>query len=159
MSEETSTYVVRKLVHEDRAVWTKLFWGYAEFYERTLGDDELDVVWRWIFEDELIVALVVTLADSSDEPVGLAHLREWIRPLRASVNVYLDDLFVAPDHRGTGAVDELFAAIIALARQRHWPLVRWTTATDNFRAQSVYNKYAMRTSWVTYDLTVTDVGR
>ncbi|MBO0692616.1 MAG: GNAT family N-acetyltransferase, partial [Acidimicrobiaceae bacterium] len=80
-----------------------------------------------------------------------AHLRGWRRPLMASEHGYLDDLFVAPQARGTGAVDALFAGIRHVAVQRGWQVVRWTTAEDNYRAQAVYARYAARTSWVTYD--------
>jgi hypothetical protein len=31
------------------------------------------------------------------EPRGLAHLREWVRPLRGVRSGYLDDLFVDPE--------------------------------------------------------------
>jgi ribosomal protein S18 acetylase RimI-like enzyme len=85
----------------------------------------------------------------------LAHLREWVRPLRGVVAGYLDDLFVDPGCRGLGAVEALFAEMNRLALQRNWSVVRWTTAVDNFRAQGAYDKVATRTSWVTYDMTPT----
>ena len=66
---------------------------------------------------------------------------------------YLDDLFVEPDVRGTGVVDALFQAIGALAAERGWDVVRWTTAADNHRAQAAYARVASRTTWVTYDMT------
>lgn len=31
--------------------------------------------------------------------------------------------------------------------------VRWTTADDNYRARAVYDKRAVRTTWITYDMT------
>lgn len=65
---------------------------------------------------------------------------------------YLDDLFVDPEWRGTGAVEALFTEINRLALERHWAVVRWTTAVDNLRAQGAYDKVATRTSWVTYDM-------
>lgn len=52
---------------------------------------------------------------------------------------YLDDLFVDPDVRRGGAVDALFAEINRLAVESDWPVVRWTTADDNYRARSVYD--------------------
>ena len=55
---------------------------------------------------------------------------------------YLDDLFVDPDARGSGAVDALFAEINRLALERNWAVVRWTTADDNYRARAVYDKRA-----------------
>ncbi len=31
--------------------------------------------------------------------------------------------------------------------------MRWTTADDNYRARAVYDKRAVRTTWITYDMT------
>jgi GNAT superfamily N-acetyltransferase len=77
-----------------------------------------------------------------------------VRPLRGTVCGYLDDLFVDPSHRGSGAVDALFAAINRIALERNWAIVRWTTADDNYRARSVYDQLATRTTWITYDMSV-----
>ena len=58
------------------------------------------------------------------------------------------------DHVERGAVDALFEAMRALARERGWPAIRWTTADDNYRARAVYDQLATRTTWLTYDMTV-----
>jgi hypothetical protein len=81
------------------------------------------------------------------------HLRQWVRPLRGVVCGYLDDLFVEPACRGSGMVDALFAEINRIARDRDWAVVRWTTTDDNYRARSVYDRVAGRTTWITYDMT------
>lgn len=149
--DRTQRWKVRQLERSDHEAWVALFTGYATFYERALTASQLEMVWRWIFEDETMIALVVVDRDLAGRPIGLAHLRSWRRPLRASVNGYLDDLFVAPENRGTGAVDALFTAMRELAVEQGWEVIRWTTAEDNHRAQTVYDRYATRTSWVTYD--------
>ena len=87
------------------------------------------------------------------EPHGLAHLREWVRPLRGVIAGYLDDLYVDSGTRGTGAVEALFAEINRIALERNWAVVRRTTADDNYRARAVYDKRAVRTTWITYDMT------
>ena len=150
---DLARWLVRPVVAADRPTWSQLFRSYADFYHRELTDQQLDTVWRWITEDRLMSALVVVASDGTGVPVGIAHLRTWIRPLRATINGYLDDLFVDPEFRGTGAVDALFRAIEEQARAQDWDVVRWTTADDNHRARSVYDKVATRTMWITYDLT------
>ena len=146
-------WLVRSVEREDLADWTRLFRGYAEFYERALTDEQLQVVWSWIHDERAVIALLAVPADGEGAPLGLAHLRSWIRPLRATRCGYLDDLFVAPSARGRGAVDALFDAIDALAIEQGWDIVRWTTAEDNHRAQGAYDRVATRTTWVTYDMT------
>ena len=147
-------WVVRPVELGDRSDWVRLFRGYAEFYERSLTDEQLQIVWSWIHDERIVTALLAVAADGDGEAVGLAHLRSWIRPLRAIRCGYLDDLYVDPGARGTGVVEALFAAIEALAIQERWEIVRWTTADDNHRARSVYDRLATRTMWVTYDMAI-----
>jgi GNAT superfamily N-acetyltransferase len=140
--------------------WSKLFRGYCDFYRWPTSDEHQRQIWRWIHEEKTVEALVAVAVDESgnevDVPRGLAHLREWVRPLRGATSGYLDDLFVDPDLRGSGAVDALFDAMNALALERGWTVVRWTTADNNYRARSMYDKVAERTSWITYDMTPRD---
>jgi len=148
---------VRPVNEVEFDAWSALFRGYAEFYEWPTSAGHQRQIWDWIHRERRIECLVVVPVDGDDEvgpPVGLAHLRTWVRPLRGVECWYLDDLFVDPETRGAGAVDALFAHIITAARDRRYPVVRWTTAEDNERAQRVYDRYATRTTWVTYDLSV-----
>ena len=146
-------WIVRPIEQPDRPTWNRLFRSYGEFYGESLPDERLDLVWRWIHEDGLVVALAVVSADGGD-PVGIAHLRPFVRPLDGSVGGHLDDLFVDRTARGTGAVDALFDAMRDEAVRRSWSIVRWITAADNARARAAYDKVAVATPWVTYDMAV-----
>jgi GNAT superfamily N-acetyltransferase len=154
---DVSTWVVRPVRDDEFAPWTRLFRGYADFYRWPTSDEHQHQIWRWI-GDRRIEALVAVAVDAGGdevgEPQGLAHLREWVRPLRGVVCGYLDDLFVEPAHRGTGAVEALFDEIRRIAQARGWPVVRWTTADDNYRARAVYDQVATRTTWITYDMAI-----
>mgnify|MGYP000666345929 CR=1 FL=1 len=86
--------------------------------------------------------------------IGLTHYRPFVSCLGARTNCFLDDLFVDPDARGSGAADALIHAVADVARDKGWPVVRWITADDNYRARGVYDKRATRTMWITYDLKV-----
>jgi GNAT superfamily N-acetyltransferase len=145
---------VRETEFED---WSALFRGYCAFYAWPTSDDHQRQIWQWIHVDRSVEALVAVEVDDDghevDRPRGLAHLREWVRPLRGEVCGYLDDLFVDPGARGGGAVDALFAEINRLALERGWATIRWTTADDNYRARRAYDRVAQRTAWVTYDMT------
>lgn len=158
MATAPTGWTVRPVRADEFDAWTRLFRGYAAFYEWPTSDAHQHQIWGWIHDDHSIEALVavptVESGDEVGEPQGLAHLREWVRPLRGVVCGYLDDLFVDPAHRGTGAVDALFTEIRRLATERGWPVVRWTTADDNYRARAVYDERATRTTWITYDMTV-----
>jgi GNAT superfamily N-acetyltransferase len=152
MSDPRSRWRVRPVQQGDGDAWRRLFSGYCEFYRWPASDEHLDLIWSWIHEAKSIEALVAVPADDSGPAVGLAHLRTWVRPLRGVTCGYLDDLFVDPEARSNGVVDALFAAIDRIAIERDWPVVRWTTADDNYRARSAYDRVATRTTWITYDM-------
>jgi ribosomal protein S18 acetylase RimI-like enzyme len=152
-------WIVRPVHIDDFDAWTRLFRGYAAFYETATSDEHQRQIWSWIHDDRSVECLVAVPTDAGGdeigEPQGIAHLREWVRPLRGVIAGYLDDLFVDPDHRGSGAVDALYDAMNRLAHERGWAIIRWTTADDNYRARAVYDKLATRTTWITYDMTPT----
>lgn len=152
-------WVVRHVNESEFDSWTKLFRGYCEFYNWPTTTDHQQQIWQWIHVNHSVEALVVVACDDDgderDGPVGLAHLREWIRPIRGISCGYLDDLYVDPASRGRGAVEALFGEMSKIAVERGWPIIRWTTAEDNLRAQKVYDRVATRTTWVTYDMPTT----
>lgn len=137
----------------DEERWRALYQDYARFYgvaEEGLGDSA-GTVWAWLRDPghELACLLV---EDEQRQVVGLAHYRPFARPLAASTGCYLDDLFIAPGARGRGAVDALLLELRRLARQDGWSVIRWITADDNYRGRATYDRYATRTTWITYDM-------
>jgi ribosomal protein S18 acetylase RimI-like enzyme len=152
-----ASWIVRPVRADEFDAWTRLFRGYAEFYECPTSEEHQRQIWGWIHDDHRVEALIAVRVDEAGneiaEPEGLAHLREWVRPLRGAVCGYLDDLYVEPSVRGRGAVQALYAEMDRIAHERGWHIIRWTTADDNYRARSFYDKVATRTTWITYDMT------
>lgn len=144
---------VTRLNEADRAAWETLYHGYATFYKTSVTPAGLDAVWSWIFDQgEKFYALGAR--DEQGKLIGLMHYREMPSPLRGTKVGFLDDLFVTPEKRGSGAVDALFASLEEDARVHGWPLVRWITGDDNYRGRGVYDKLATRTMWITYQMDV-----
>ncbi|MFI5982262.1 GNAT family N-acetyltransferase [Streptomyces sp. NPDC051555] len=135
----------------DFAQWRALYRGYADFYAVEQTEAAAATVWAWVNDPAHEVGALVA-EDSAGRLVGLAHYRPFARPLSATVGCFLDDLFVAPEHRGSGAADLLLDALRAMAADKGWSVVRWITADDNHRARSKYDQVATRTMWVTYDM-------
>lgn len=124
----------------DREDWRVLFDGYAAFYGVSLDDAAADRVWHWLLDpDHVLVGLLAR--DGGGRAVGLAHVRACPRPLAGNEIGFLDDMFVLPEARGTGAADALFAALRALAAERGWPSIRWLTQHFNARARAFYDRY------------------
>jgi GNAT superfamily N-acetyltransferase len=142
---------IRPVEQNDRAQWNVLYQGYADFYKVTQTQDMRDTVWSWLFnnahETEGLVAV-----DDNGVLIGLTHFRPFARPLSATTGGFLDDLFVTPASRGSGAARLLIEAVAQVGKQRGWSVIRWITAEDNYRARSLYDKVADKTKWATYDI-------
>lgn len=143
--------IVRPAAVADRAGWDQLYAAYADFYKAAQTAEMRAVVWGWIHDPACEVEGLVA-ADDNGNLIGLAHYRAFRRPLSASVGGFLDDLFVDPDARGSGAAQALIEGVAAIGRQRGWSVIRWITADDNQRARAVYDRMARQTPWVTYDI-------
>ena len=145
--------IIRHPQDSDRADWERLYAGYAEFYGVEQDAAMRARVWGWIHDHAHEVEAFVA-EDDAGRLVGLAHFRPFARPLAASIGGYLDDLFVAPEARGSGAAPALIEALRDEGRKRGWTLIRWITAEDNARARNLYDKLARATAWRTYDLPI-----
>ena len=142
---------IRPVEQKDRAQWNALYQGYAEFYEVTQTDAMRDTVWSWLFDDVHETEGLVAV-DHKGTLIGITHFRPFARPLSATTGGFLDDLFVTPASRGSGASRLLIEAVAQIGKQRGWSVIRWITAEDNYRARSLYDKVADKTKWATYDL-------
>jgi GNAT superfamily N-acetyltransferase len=141
---------VRAVEAEDRAAWDTLFLDYATFYEVDQTAAMRDRVWGWLMDPSHPLDGLV--AQAGGRLVGIAHFRPFDRPLSASTGGFLDDLFVAPHARGSGAAQALIAAVESHGRAQGWTVIRWITADSNARARAVYDRVAKKMHWVTYDI-------
>ena len=124
----------------DYADWKPLFYGYAEFYKTAMNDRIADTVWQWLCDDQHVLEGLLT-RDDNGAAVAMAHIRACPRPLAGGEIGFLDDMFVAPEARGHGAADALFAALRERAIERGWPAIRWVTQHFNARGRGFYDKY------------------
>jgi GNAT superfamily N-acetyltransferase len=124
----------------EKASWRALFDGYADFYGVAISDSIADSVWGWLLDPgHVLEGLVVR--DATAKIVGIAHVRACPRPLGGCEIGFLDDMYVAPEARGTGAADALFAGLHALAAERGWSTIRWVTQHFNARGRAFYDRY------------------
>lgn len=135
----------------DRAAWDVLYQGYATFYGVDQTPQMRDTVWGWLM-DKAHGSNGFVAVDEQGKLIGLTHYRPFVSCLKAVTNCFLDDLFVDPTARGSGAAEALIDAVGTVAHENGWPVVRWITADDNYRGRGVYDKVATRTMWITYDM-------
>lgn len=142
--------LIRRPHRRDRADWERLYAAYADFYHVPQSAEMRARVWGWLHDPAHEIECLVAEGDSG--LVGLAHFRPYALPLDASTGGYLDDLFVDPAARGSGAARALIEAIAAEGRARGWTALSWITAEDNARARALYDKLATAAKWKTYEM-------
>jgi len=142
---------VREINESDRNDWQDLYRGYADFYQMSMNQKILDTVWSWIV-DEGENFYAIGIKDEAGQLLGFMHFRHMPSPLRGLKIGFLDDLYVHPDARGSGAVQALFKELKSIAKERSWPFIRWITASDNHRARALYDKISSTIDFVTYQM-------
>jgi len=145
------TYEIRPVADDDFFGWMPLFEAYCRFYESELDDTKALTVWTWL-RDEHDPLQAILAVDDEGRPIGLAHYRVVPDSLLATRAIFLDDLFVEPEHRGGGAGRALIEYVHARSAEHGTGGVRWITAADNTDAQQLYDVIARRTSWITYEM-------
>jgi GNAT superfamily N-acetyltransferase len=126
--------------------------GYCDFYEADPPDDGLREMARALIATPEQGAIFIGRNDE-DKAVGFAAMGWKWSSLRAKRVGVLEDLFVAPDARGGGLAEALIEACAELCRERGAPVLEWVTATDNHRAQKVYDRIGGKGEvWMNYEL-------
>lgn len=94
------------------------------------------------------------------EPVAYAIFFETYSSFLARPSLYIEDIFVLPEHRKSGIGTALLRKAIELARSRDCGRVEWTALDWNTNAQRVYEEKlgARRMSeWYLYRMTKTEM--
>jgi GNAT superfamily N-acetyltransferase len=106
-------------------------------YERLADEVRLD---RDLVAEHLFGAAPkaeVIIAEINGAPVGFALFFHNFSTFEGRPGIYLEDLFVEPDARGSGAGKALLAALAALAVERgcarlEWSVLDWNTPAIDF---------------------------
>jgi GNAT superfamily N-acetyltransferase len=145
MAGETA---VRPVLPGDREAWEPLWQGYLTFYKTTLASEVTNSTWQRFFDP--LERLRAFVAERDGRLIGIAHYllhRSTWAPL---CYCYLEDLFVEPSVRGSGAGRALVAAVEAAAREAGASRLYWMTHETNHTAQKLYNQVAERPGFVQY---------
>jgi GNAT superfamily N-acetyltransferase len=141
---------VRRLQEKDKPAWLRLFKGYIEFYKATVTDDVIEHTWRRLVGGEQGFHIALVAVDESDAPVGLAHVLFHRSTWSPSWYCYLEDLFVDPACRKTGAGRALIEATYKEADARGATRTYWATQEFNYTARALYDQMATKSVFVQY---------
>jgi len=140
---------VRPLESRDFDAWLPLWDGYNSFYRNEVTAEVTENTFRRLHEGaDGFFGLV---AEHDGGLVGLAHAIFHPSTWTTRSYCYLEDLFVARTHRGSGVARALIEGVYAEADRRGADSVYWHTQSYNAPARSLYDQVAKHTSFVVYE--------
>lgn len=148
------TLQVSRVSEPDLAALLPLVRAYCDFYNVSPSDDDLLALSRALIADPDREG-VQLIARDHGRPIGFATVYwSWATTSAERIGV-MNDLYVAPEARGSGTAEALIEACRAECRARGAGKLTWQTALDNERAQKVYDRLgARREQWLDYWLPV-----
>ena len=138
---------IRPLCRQDESSWRRLWDGYLEFYKTSLSAEHSDALFEKLLAGEGHHALV---AEAEGAIVGFVHFLPHASTWSLTGYCYLEDLYVDPSARGSGAARALIEAVYAEADKRGLTRVYWHTDKGNERARGLYDKLATLSDFVQY---------
>ena len=141
---------IRPLAAADEAAWRRLWTGYLEFYETSVPEEVYAGTFtRLLSADE--PAMHALVAERDGALVGLVHYIFHRHCWRLDDVTYLQDLYVDPEVRGTGAGRALIEAVYAAADAAGRPGVYWLTQEFNYRGRMLYDRVGVKSPFIRYN--------
>ncbi|MBV6728447.1 GNAT family N-acetyltransferase [Nocardioides daeguensis] len=151
------TGLVRAATPQDVPDVLRLIRALAE-YEREPDAVETteDDLQRWLFgPDPVANVLVAESGGPGSTVVGMALWFRTFSTWTGTPGIYLEDLFVQPDQRGSGLGKALLTALARVAVERGYRRVEWAVLDWNTPSIEFYESLGARPmqEWTTYRLT------
>ena len=144
---------IRPGTPEDLPIIRRMIFGLAE-YERLLHECDAteDKLRKSLFGDPRYAECVI--ARIGEEPVGFALFFHNFSTFEARPGLYLEDLFVLPEHRGLGVGRELLRHLARLAVARDCARFEWAVLDWNEPAIGFYKSLGAQpmNEWTVYRL-------
>lgn len=139
---------VRPLQAQDQAQWMALWQSYLTFYNSTLAAEQTARTWQRLNDHAFNLHGLVAL--QGDTLVGITHYLFHPSSWTEHDYCYLQDLFVAPEHRGQGIARQLINSVVDAAKVHPAQRVYWLTQEGNATARLLYDKVASPTGFIQY---------
>jgi GNAT superfamily N-acetyltransferase len=140
---------IREIRHDDEAAWRRLWREYLDFYGTELPEAVYATSFARLVDPE-VRDYNGLLAVEGEAPVGLVHYIFHRHGWQIEDACYLQDLYVAPEARGSGAGRALIEAVYAAADTAGRPNVYWLTQEFNATARRLYDQLATVTPFIKY---------
>jgi GNAT superfamily N-acetyltransferase len=141
---------IRPLRADDETQWRRLWTGYLEFYKATVPEVVYQTTFARLLGDDPR-DFTCLVAEQGGRLIGLTHYLSHRHAWKVEEVIYLQDLYVDPDRRGTGAGRALIEAVYAAADAAGTPTVYWLTQDFNTQARQLYDRIAAVTPFIRYN--------
>ena len=147
----TADHTITRVRAEDLAELLPLIRAYCDFYETSPSDEHLLALSRALLNDPEREGVQLIARDGAGRAAAFATIYwSWSTTTACRIGV-MNDLFVSESARGQGLADRLIEACRAECARRGARKLTWQTASDNLRAQAVYDRVGgTREQWVDY---------
>ncbi|GAB24951.1 putative acetyltransferase [Gordonia polyisoprenivorans NBRC 16320 = JCM 10675] len=135
---------------DDHDDWLPLWDAYLRFYETDLDPEITAITFRRIVSGDGIHGAIAR--DDQRRAIGLVHWLAHPSTWSRTGYCYLEDLFVAPDSRGSGVGRALIDHVCDAARNAGLTKVYWLTQQHNATARRLYDAVATDTGFVHYEI-------
>jgi GNAT superfamily N-acetyltransferase len=141
--------LIRTIRAADQADWRRLWTGYLDFYDTKVTEEVYSSTFARLLGDDTrdFNALV---AEVDGRLLGLTHYLFHRHAWKVEDVCYLQDLYVAPEARGTGLGRALIEAVYARADAAGAPAVYWLTQDFNATARQLYDRIGQVTPFIRY---------
>ena len=144
------TLTIRPLRPGDAPEWRRLWTAYLAFYETGVSEEVYRTTFARLLDPERPQQNAL-VAEVDGRLVGLVHYIFHAHNWRIEDVCYLQDLFVDPEVRGTGAGRALIEAVYAEADRNGTPAVYWLTQDFNATARQLYDRIAKVSPFIRYN--------
>lgn len=141
--------IIRPLHSNDATQWRDVWRQYLEYYETSVSDEVYASTFARLLGDDP-QDFTCLIAELNDVPIGLTHFLFHRHAWKIENVCYLQDLFVSPQVRGTGAGRALIEAVYRAADENNAPAVYWLTQDFNTNARRLYDNVAALTPFIKY---------
>lgn len=141
---------ISPITQADFDEWSGLWRGYLTFYGAELSEEITTETFRRLVEDRELHGAVAR--DHEGRAIGIVHWLTHPATWSRSDYCYLEDLYVDPASRRSGAGRRLIAHVREWAAERGCQKVYWLTRETNMTARALYDNVATHTGYTQYQI-------
>jgi GNAT superfamily N-acetyltransferase len=132
---------IRPIKAGDKERWLVLWQGYLDFYKTVVPVEQTERTWTRIMDP--VFNMKCAVAERDGTLVGFTTYNLQNSTWSPNGHCYLEDLFVDPAVRGSGAGRALIDYVKAFAIENKCSRLYWNTDEDNETARKLYDTYVL----------------